>query len=82
MAQLLAGQSAFTHVMDGRFKGGYITRQYGRPGEGIHAVQLEMCWSTYMQESPPYVLQPQRQARIHPVLHDLTALLASVVPHG
>jgi N-formylglutamate deformylase len=81
VAQLLAGQSAFTHVMDGRFKGGYITRQYGRPGQGVHAVQLEMCWSTYMHESPPYVIDPQRHARIHAVLQDLTALLASVVPH-
>jgi N-formylglutamate deformylase len=82
IAQLLAGQQQFTHVMDGRFKGGYITRQYGRPSEGIHAVQLEMCWSTYMQESPPYVLDAQRQARIHPLLQGLTGLLANVVPHG
>jgi N-formylglutamate deformylase len=82
VAQLLARQSAFTHVMDGRFKGGYITRRYGRPAQGIHAVQLEMCWSTYMQETPPYVLEPQRHARIHRVLSDLTALLATVVPHG
>lgn len=82
VASLLDGQSAFTHVMDGRFKGGYITRRYGRPAQGIHAVQLEMCWSTYMQESPPYALAPQRQARIHPLLVDLTALLATVVPHG
>ena len=58
VAQLLVGQSAFSHVMDGRFKGGYITRQYGRPAQGIHAVQLEMCWSTYMQEAAPYVLDP------------------------
>ena len=82
VAQWLAGQSDFSHVMDGRFKGGYITRQYGRPEQGIHAVQLEMCWSTYMQESPPYVLNPQRQARIHPLLQGLTSLLATVVPHG
>ena len=82
VAQLLAGQSDFSHVMDGRFRGGYITRQYGRPEQGIHAVQLEMCWSTYMHESPPYVLDAQRQARIHPLLQSLTSLLASVVPHG
>jgi N-formylglutamate deformylase len=82
VAGLLAGQTEFTHVMDGRFKGGYITRQYGRPEQGIHAVQLEMCWSTYMQESAPYVLDPQRQARIQPLLQNLTSLLTSVVPNG
>jgi N-formylglutamate deformylase len=82
IAQLLAGQQQFTHVLDGRFKGGYITRQYGRPGEGIHAVQLEMCWSTYMWETPPYVLDAQRRASIQTLLQSLTRLLATVVPHG
>jgi len=31
-------------IDDGRFKGGHITRQYGRPMHGVHAMQLEMCW--------------------------------------
>ena len=44
---------ATRHVVDGRFKGGHITRHYGRPHEGVHAVQLEMCWRAYMDESPP-----------------------------
>lgn len=82
IAGLLDRQQQFTQVMDGRFKGGYITRHYGQPSQGVHAVQLEMCWSTYMQESPPYALDPQRRVSIHAVLHGLTALLASVVPHA
>jgi N-formylglutamate deformylase len=40
--------------VDGRFKGGHITRHYGRPADGVHAVQLEMCWRAYMDEAPPY----------------------------
>ncbi len=44
--------SRFSMVMDGRFKGGYITRHYGNPRQGIHAVQLEMAQSAYMQEDP------------------------------
>ncbi|MFM2067547.1 MAG: hypothetical protein RLZZ584_2456, partial [Pseudomonadota bacterium] len=47
---VLAGQQQFSHVTDGRFKGGSITRRHGRPQAGVHAVQLEMCWSTYMDE--------------------------------
>ena len=44
----------FSHVVDGRFKGGYITRHYGRPAEGVHAVQLEMCWdATWTRRTPP-----------------------------
>jgi N-formylglutamate deformylase len=38
-------------VVDGRFKGGYITRHYGRPDAGIEAVQLELAQATYMDEA-------------------------------
>lgn len=68
---VLAGQHAFSHVTDGRFKGGYITRHYGRPQQGIHAVQLEMCWSTYMAEEPPWVLDAARVERVQPLLRAL-----------
>jgi N-formylglutamate deformylase len=71
LVQALAAQDRYTQVADGRFKGGYITRHYGRPGDGIHAVQLEMCCSTYMPEQPPYALDPQRAARLEPVLRAL-----------
>ncbi|WP_028207362.1 N-formylglutamate deformylase [Paraburkholderia nodosa] len=46
--------SPYTWVANGRFKGGYITRNYGAPERGIHAVQLEMCQSTYMNERAPF----------------------------
>lgn len=71
LARTLAQQSRFTHVVDGRFKGGYITRHYGRPSENVHAVQLEMCWSCYMDEQPPYALDPRRAAQLEPVLRAL-----------
>ena len=67
----LGRQTRFSWVVDGRFKGGHITRHHGRPGDGVHAVQLEMCWSTYMEESPPYRLDPARAARLQPVLRAL-----------
>ena len=44
------GQSGYTHVVNGRFKGGYITRHYGRPDEGVEAVQLEIAQLSYMDE--------------------------------
>jgi N-formylglutamate deformylase len=71
LMQVLAGQSTFTHVTDGRFKGGHITRDYGRPADGVHAVQLEMCWSTYMAEDAPYAVDPAREARLVPLLREL-----------
>jgi N-formylglutamate deformylase len=71
LMQVLAAQERYTQVTDGRFKGGYITRHYGRPDAGVHAVQLEMCWSTYMDEQPPYEVDPRRAARLEPVLRAL-----------
>ena len=38
-----------SHVLNGRFKGGHITRHYGNPAENIHAVQLELGQCTYMK---------------------------------
>src|SRR3546814_15409668 len=38
------------HVVNGRFKGGWTTRHYGRPDDGIHAVQMELAQRGYMTE--------------------------------
>jgi len=48
----VCAESAFTHVVDGRFKGGYITRHYGRPTEGVHALQMELACRAYLHERP------------------------------
>ncbi len=71
IAQEATRQDQFDHVMDGRFKGGYITRQYGQPTGGIHSVQLEMVWDCYMQERRPFELDPVRMQRLLPVLRAL-----------
>jgi len=42
--------SAFSYVVNGRFKGGWITRRYGRPGDGVHAIQMELACRGYMDE--------------------------------
>ena len=70
-----AAQRDYTHVLNGRFRGGYITRQYGRPADGVHAVQLEMCWRAYMDEDPPWAWHEAKAAAITPLL---TALLTAL----
>ncbi|MFQ3581501.1 MAG: N-formylglutamate deformylase [Chloracidobacterium sp.] len=71
LCAVLEAQTVFTYVVDGRFKGGYITRHYGRPDQGWQAVQLEMGWSCYMDEAPPYVPDAARLERLLPVLEAL-----------
>ena len=60
--------SGFTHVVNGRFKGGYITRQYGQPERRIHAIQLEKCQSLYMQETMPFSYDEALAANLQPIL--------------
>ncbi len=80
LGEVLTAPSPFSHVINGRFKGGYITRHHGQPTQGIHAVQLEMCWSTYMQEAAPYTLDPHRVAQLTPVLQALVAAMQTWKP--
>ncbi|MDP2368004.1 N-formylglutamate deformylase [Rhodoferax sp.] len=78
---VLSVQRRFSHVVDARFKGGYITRHYGRPSGHLHAVQLEMCWRCYMEETPPFTLDAARLAPLHAVLRGLVRTLISWKPH-
>jgi N-formylglutamate deformylase len=55
-------------VLNGRFKGGHITRTYGNPAQRVHAIQLELAQRSYMQEVAPYALDEALVARLKPVL--------------
>lgn len=73
---VLAGQDRYTHVVDGRFKGGHITRHYGRPHEGVHALQLEMCWRCYLpDEAEPARWSDAKAAEVQPLLRELLQTL-------
>lgn len=58
----------FSHVLNGRFKGGYITRHYGAPQQRVQAVQLEMSRYVYMREDAPFDFDPLLAAPIQPTL--------------
>ncbi len=66
-------------VLNGRFTGGYITRTYGDPDAGVHAVQLELAQRSYMDEAPPFTFDDDKAAQIRPILRGLlvAALAAS-----
>jgi N-formylglutamate deformylase len=50
LVQILAAERHRTHVVNGRFKGGHITREYGDPAQDIAAIQLELAQTNYMDE--------------------------------
>jgi N-formylglutamate deformylase len=72
VAAVLAAQSDYSQVVDGRFKGGYITRHYGKPEQGVHALQMEMVQASYMLEDAehptPRPLLAERVQRLQPLL--------------
>ncbi|MNL83082.1 N-formylglutamate amidohydrolase [compost metagenome] len=66
-------------MLNGRFKGGHITRHYGAPANHIHAVQLELAQSTYMEEFEPFRYREDLAA---PTREVLKALLDGLLAWG
>ena len=67
--------TGFSRVADGRFKGGWTTRHYGRPSDGIYAIQMELACRGYLDEpaevSPatwPPKYDPDRAAKMRAAL--------------
>lgn len=69
-----------SYAVNGRFKGGHITRHYGRPREGVHAVQLEMAWRCYLDEGQPSQWDEERAAAITPLLRQLVQTMIDWKP--
>ncbi|MEP5765250.1 MAG: N-formylglutamate deformylase [Halieaceae bacterium] len=68
---VLAAQQDYSYVVDGRFKGGYITRAYGAPDAGVHSLQMELAQCLYMEEELPFNYLPERAAQLQPLLQRL-----------
>jgi N-formylglutamate deformylase len=77
VTRVVAGQQQFTLAVNGRFKGGHITRHYGQQAAateggavkpGVHSIQLEMCQSVYMNESAPFAWRPDLAQQVQPLV--------------
>ena len=71
LMQQSARAQKYSHELNGRFKGGYITRHYGQPANNIHAIQLELSQCTYMQETSPYAYNPNDAKNLKFLISDL-----------
>jgi N-formylglutamate deformylase len=78
-ARLCARREGYTSVLNGRFKGGWTTRHYGRPAEGVHAIQMELAQSTHLAtEAPPFAYDEAKAARLRPHLRAVLETLADI----
>jgi N-formylglutamate deformylase len=71
LLQTVVRDGEFGAVLDGRFKGGYITQHYGQPANDVYAVQLEVAQRAYMNEGPEHVWDPQRAERAQALISRL-----------
>lgn len=75
------GAAGYSSVTNGRFKGGWTTRHYGRPAEGLHAIQMELAQSTYLSsEVAPWAYDTTKAARLRPYLTQILTQLAELAP--
>ena len=73
VVQASAAAAGYTHVLNGRFKGGWTTRHYGRLAENMHAIQMELAQSTHLEsETVPFSYD---EARAEPLRRHLREIL-------
>jgi formiminoglutamase len=71
LLQVCAAAPHYSHVLNGRFKGGHITRHYGQPADNVHAVQLEIGQCIYMDEQAPFTYRSELAEKAQGVLKGL-----------
>ncbi|MEE9389480.1 MAG: N-formylglutamate deformylase [Paracoccaceae bacterium] len=76
----ISAAAPYTQVLNGRFKGGWTTRHYADPANGVHCIQMELAQSTYMQESPPWAYDTAKADTLRMPLHDILAALSKWRP--
>ena len=79
LAGLLEGQADYSWAVNGRFKGGYITRHYGRPDDGVDAVQLELAQVNYMDEDT-FEYLPRKAANVQVLIGEMLKVCLEPAP--
>lgn len=71
-----------TMVVNGRFKGGWTTRHYARPEEGIHCIQMELAQDLYMDLDPPFGFDEVKAERLRETLGTILTRLEQLALSG
>jgi len=79
LTAVLQAQQRFSHVINGRFKGGYITRHYGVPAKRVQALQFEISQDAYMDEAA-MSFESSRAQPLQDLLQQLIGTLLSFKP--
>jgi N-formylglutamate deformylase len=74
--------SGYPFALNGRFKGGWTTRHYGKPDQGVHVIQMELGQRAYMDEQPPWFYRPDLAEQVRPHLKALLTHIEQVALAG
>jgi len=75
-----ASSSPYATVLNGRFRGGWTTRHYGQPQTGVHAIQMEIAQSAYLEdEHTPWTYSEAKAKKLRPWLADILRVIADEV---
>ncbi|PSM16581.1 N-formylglutamate deformylase [Nitratireductor sp. StC3] len=85
VADLCAAADGYSHVVNGRFRGGWTTRHYGKPADKVHAIQMELTQASHLaSEDPPFDYDPQKAERLRAhlakILTRIEAIASSLTP--
>jgi N-formylglutamate deformylase len=81
VAETANAAPGFASVLNGRFKGGWTTRHYGRPAEGLHAIQMELTQSSHLAtESPPFAYDDGKADILRPHLKTILHRIEAIAP--
>ncbi|HSX73364.1 MAG TPA: N-formylglutamate deformylase [Shinella sp.] len=81
--EVCAKAEGYSSILNGRFKGGWTTRHYGRPETGVHAIQMELAQASHLAtEAPPFAYDEEKAARLRlplkAILNRLEALASTL----
>ena len=80
VASVCAQSPRYSHIVNGRFKGGWTTRHYGRPETGIHAIQMELAQRGYLaSETPPFDYDAARAGNLRSLLEKILIAVSDTV---
>ena len=83
MRDVCAAADGYTHVLNGRFRGGWTTRHYGQPETGVHAIQMELAQSTHLaDETAGWDYDTGKAARLRPHLKTILDRLDALARSG
>jgi N-formylglutamate deformylase len=69
----------YTSILNGRFKGGWTTRHYGTPSNGVHAIQMELAQSTHLAtEAPPFAYDETKADKLRAHLASILSRIEQI----